>query len=518
MRRLATLATLVAIAPLAAAQPAPAPTKPPAPTTAPAPTPAKPAGSKAISKLPTIEMFELSNGLKVAVLETAAAPVVAVQVWYRAGAKDEPRNRRGSAHMFEHMMFKGTKHVRAEAHAQYVNGIGGYVNAQTDEDATHYINTLPADYLDFAIKLEAERMRHLLFRPEMIATEREVVKEEIRQQENSPLAKGFLRFLEVAFTKHPYAWTAGGNIKDLDATSSDDLKKFYEAYYQPNNALLVVVGKTNAAAVKAAAEKHFGTIAKAPEPPRPAAQAQEPEQKAKRREVVEAGQIGLALVGFHIPPAKHKDIYAIQVASIILGAGESSRLKLRLKSIDPKTKKPTALDGGMESVVREDPGMVIGLGAYLDPAQGDAIEAAIFDEVTKLGTKGPTPAELRKAKNQVQSGFVFSLENAQGLAQAIGRSWILTGDASAFMRDVDEIEKVSAAEVQRVVKKYLTPENATVVIIPPKGAPAPKAAPAGKAPAPTGKAPAPAEKKAAPAPADKQPAPAPDKAPAKGGN
>ena len=473
MRRHVTIAALLALAPLVAAQPAPpkAPApKAPAPK---APVAAKAAGPKAISKLPTIEMFELPNGLKVAVLESAAAPIVAVQVWYRAGSKDEPRNRRGSAHMFEHMMFKGTKRVRAEAHAQYINGLGGYVNAQTDEDATHYINTLPADYLDFAIQLEAERMRNLLFRPDMIATEREVVKEEIRQQENSPLAKGFLRFLAVAYTKHPYAWTAGGNIKDLDATSPDDLKKFYDAYYQPNNALLVVVGKTTAAAVKASAEKHFGPIAKAPEPPRPANAAPEPEQKAKRREVVEPGQIGLALVGFHIPPAKHRDIYAIQVASIILGAGESSRLKIRLKAIDPKTKKPTALDGGMESVVREHPGMVIGLGAYLDPAQSEAIEAAIFDEIAKIGgPKPPSADELRKAKNQVQSGFVFSLENAQGLAQAIGRSWILTGDPSAFMRDVDEIEKVTAADVQRVVKKYMTPDNATVVVIPPKGAPA----------------------------------------------
>ena len=133
----------------------------------------------------------------------------------------------------------------------------------------------------------------------------------------------------------------------------------------------------------------------------------------------------------------------------------------------------------MESVVREDPGMVIGLGAYLDPAQGPAVEAAIFEEVAKLGARGPTADELRKAKNQVQSGFTFALENAQGLAQAIGRSWILTGDATMFMRDVEEIEKVTAADVSRVVKKYLGPEASTVVVIPPKGAPAPAPAPKG---------------------------------------
>jgi zinc protease len=173
------------------------------------PTSARAQAKPAIAKLPSIETFQLANGMSVAVLPTDAAPVVAVQVWYRAGSKDEERNRRGSAHMFEHMLFKGTARMRPEAHAQFINGLGGYVNAQTDEDATHYINTLPSDYLDFALQLEAERMRGLLFRPEMIGAEKEVVKEEIRQQENSPIAKGFLRFLEIAFTKHPYAWTAG---------------------------------------------------------------------------------------------------------------------------------------------------------------------------------------------------------------------------------------------------------------------------------------------------------------------
>ncbi|MEO8702515.1 MAG: pitrilysin family protein, partial [Kofleriaceae bacterium] len=381
-----------------------------------------------------------------------------------------PRDRRGSAHMFEHMMFKGTEHVRSEAHAQLLNGLGGSVNAQTDEDATHYINILPADYLDFAIKLEAERMRHLLFRPEMIAVERDVVKEEIRQQENQPYAKGLLRFLATAYTKHPYSWTAGGTIKDLDATTPDDLKKFYDTYYQPNNALLVVVGKTSLDAVKASVEKYFGPIPKGVEPPRPAAATPEPMQTAKRREVAEPGQVGLTLMGFHVPPAKDKDIYGLQVAAIVLGAGESSRLKVRLKAIDPKTKRPLALDGGMEAFIREDPGMAIAVAAFRDPTQMDAVEAALLDEVTKLGRNGPTGDELRKAKNQVQAGFTFSLENSQGLATAIGRSWVLVGDPSAFLRDIDEIEKVSAQDVARVVKKYMTIDNSTTVVVPPKGA------------------------------------------------
>ena len=206
-----------------------------------------------------------------------------------------------------------------------------------------------------------------------------------------------------------------------------------------------------------------GTFIKTPGPRRPRkahASAAEPEQTKQRKEIVEPGQIGLTLVGFHIPPANHPDVYALQVASIILGAGESSRLKIRLKSVDPKTKRPLALDGGMEALVREHPGITIALGAYLDPAQADGVEAAIFDELATLGAKGPRADELRKAKNQVQSAFVFSLENVQGLAQAIGRSWILTGDPTSFVNDVDKIEKVTAADVKRVVKQYFAADKA----------------------------------------------------------
>lgn len=441
------------------------------------PAPTKP---KVIAKLPAIDTFVLDNGLQVAVLPSAASSVISVQLWYRAGSKDEPRDRRGTAHMFEHMMYEGTEHLRADAHAQYINALGGILNAQTDEDSTHFSETLPADYLDVVLQLEADRMRHLLFRPEMVKAERDVIKAELQQTESAPIAKGFLQFLSIAYSKHPYAWTAAGNAKELDAITPAELQKFYDAYYQPNNALLVVVGKTTTAAVKASAEKYFGSIPKAAAPPRPSAAAQEPAQTKKRREVVAPGQVGLVMVGYHVPAAKDRDIYALQLSSILLGAGESSRLKQRIKTPDPKTKRPLGLDGGMEAVIREEPGMVVALGAYLDPAGADGLEAAILDEIGKLATRGPSADELRKAKNQVQSGFTFSLENAQGLAQAIGRSWVLVGDPTAFVRDIDEIEKVSAADIQRALKKYMGPDSATIVVVPPRERkPAPADAPKG---------------------------------------
>jgi zinc protease len=430
---------------------------------------AKPIAPKPALKLPAIETFELANGLSVAVLPVDAAPVVAVQVWYHAGSKDETTGRRGSAHMFEHMMFKGTKRVRPEEHATHLSRVGGYSNAATDEDSTHYINVLPSAYLDFAIELEAERMRNLLFRDDMIAIERDVVKEEIRQQENAPIAKGFLRFLQVAYKEHPYAWTAAGTIADLEKTGADDLKKFYDTYYQPGNALLVVVGKTTAADVKASAEKHFGAIAKGAAPPRPADAKPEPEQTALRKETVDASQLGLVFAGFKVPAAKDKDTYALQVAAIILGSGESSRLKQRIKKVDPATKRALGVEAALEIRILEHPGIMVLVGVFLDPKGAEPVEAALFDEVGKLGLKGPLPDELRKAKNQVQAFFVTSLEDASGLANQIGRSWILTGDPTQWTRDLAEFEKVTAADVQRVVKKHLAKDRATVVVIPAKG-------------------------------------------------
>jgi len=432
------------------------------------PAAAAPDIPKVVGKLAPVESFVLPNGLQVAVLHSDVAPIASVQVWYHVGSKDEPRDHRGTAHMFEHMMFQGTEHVRPGGHAQSIELLGGYVNASTDEDATRFIDTLPASYVDHAVRLEAERMRYLRFAQPVVDAARAVIESEIRQQDSSPFARGLLRSLASAYQKHPYAWTPAGNPKELAQTSPDDLKKFYDTYYQPNNALLVVVGKVTAAEVKASAEKWFGPIARASDPPRPAAANQEPPHTVRHHEVVEPGTVGLTLIGWHVPAAKDKDLSALQLAANVLGTGDASRIKLRLKTADPKTRRALALDGGVDAFIHEDPGMMIALGAFLDPAQADAIEAAISDEIGKLVAKGPTADELRKAKNQVQAGFVLSLESAQGLGEAIGRSWILTGNPGAFLREADELEKVTAADVQRVVKQYLSPDRATVVVIPPK--------------------------------------------------
>lgn len=429
---------------------------------------AQPKAAKApgpVASLPKPTTWTMENGLQVAFLPMPKAPSVTVQLWYHVGAKNEARDRRGSAHMFEHMMFKGTENLRAEEHVRHLAGLGGYVNAFTTEDVTAYHNTLPAEHMDFAIQLEAERMRNLWFRDDMIATEKEVVKEEIRQQENNPIFTGFLRFLEIAYRTHPYAWTAGGDLKDLDATTKEDLKSFYDRYYVPNNALLVVVGNVEEAAVRASVDKWFAKIPKGDEPPRLSKEVFEKPQTEARREVVDPAQIGVIMRGYHIPEAKHPDMHALRVLALILSGGESSRLYEQIVR-----KKKVAVQVGGQLVVREHPGLFMVFGAFLDPAKGKDVEDALAAEVSQLQKGAVSRAELSKAKKQLQAQMVYGMDNVTGIANQIGNSWIQRGDAGSFLEDLHALESVTAADVKRVATQYLGDSQSNVVVIPPASA------------------------------------------------
>ncbi len=413
---------------------------------------------------PEIEQWQLDNGMKIFYLGVHRTPVVTVQVWYHAGSKDEPRDRRGSAHMFEHIMFKGTEHVPPEEHARMLDKLGGSVNAFTMEDTTGYHDTVPRQYLDFAVQLESERMQHLLFLKKTIDTEREVVKEEIRRKENDPISKAFVRFREMAFVRHPYAWDPGGRIEDLDKTTPADLEKFYETYYQPNNAALIVVGDVTRAEVDASARKWFGSIPKAPEPPRPADAAPEPEQTEMRKETGEPGQLGVIIGGYKIPPARHDDIIPLEVAAAVLSRGESSRLHQRIVRKDK-----VGVFAGTYMEAMEHPGLMLVFGAHLLPEQAEKVEADILDEMAKLHKTPVGARELAKAKNQLAAEFVYKLQKVTGLAWQIGLSWILTGDPAGWLDDYDKLMAVTAADVQRVARTYLVPEHLTLVAVPPGG-------------------------------------------------
>src|SRR5450432_3340299 len=301
-----------------------------------------------------VKSWQLANGLEVLFLADHKAPVVTVQVFYHVGSKDEHVGIRGVAHMFEHMMFKGSLHVPPEEHARMLKEVGGQTNAFTTEDLTAYHDTVPPSYLGFAMQLEAERMRHLKLLPSTIDSERKVVEEEKRLRvDNNPVGKAIERFRALAFTKHPYNWTAIGTIEDLEKVTPADCQKFYDTYYQPNNATLIVVGDLDEADVRKLAKQHFGPVPRAADPPRN--HPQEPPQTAPRAATLQIEvQIPIVVGGYHIPRASDPDLPALEVLAAVLSAGESSRLPQRLVRHDH-----LAIAAGGVTEALEDPGLFI---------------------------------------------------------------------------------------------------------------------------------------------------------------
>ena len=463
------LTALLATAPLAA-NAAPAV---PAKTTSPA-KPAQKLGGPSLD----VKSWQLDNGLKVLFLANHEAPVATVQIFYHVGSKDEHVGNRGVAHMFEHLMFKGSEHVPPEAHARLLKEVGGQVNAFTTEDVTAFHQTVPPSYVDFAIKLEAERMRGLRLFPGTVDSERKVVEEEKRLRiDNNPIGQAIERFRALAYTKHPYQWTAAGVIADLEKVTPADCQAFYDLYYRPNNATLIVVGDLDEASVRQSVEKYFGGIARGAEPPRN--YPQEPAQTAERDATLTLNvSLPVVVGGYHIPAARDADVPALQVLATILSAGESSRMYRRLVRQDQ-----LAVAAGGFAEVMEQSGLFLVYAAHLPDRDQAKIRQTLLGEVARVRTAPVTAAELTKAKNQLSAGYIFGLESVEGVARELGLSELVEGDWHRFLDASARYEKVTAADVMRVAAKYLVDSNLTFVTLkplPPKsaGTPPPAAAPA----------------------------------------
>jgi zinc protease len=433
------------------------------------PTGAKPATPASVStpKL-DVKTWTLANGLKVLFLADHKAPIATVQVFYHVGSKDEHLGIRGVAHMFEHMMFKGSTHVPPEQHARLLKEVGGQVNAFTTEDVTAYHDTVPPSYVGFAMQLEAERMRQLKLFQQTVDSERHVVEEEKRLRvDNDPVGKAIEKFRALAYLKHPYNWTAIGTIEDLETVTPADAQRFYDSYYQPNNATLLVVGDVDEATVRKLADEAFGSIPRGPAPPR--TPVVEPPQTAARTATLPLEvQIPVVVGGYHIPGAADADVPALEVLATILSGGESSRLHQRLVRHDH-----LAIAAGGLTEPLEDPGLFIVYAAYLPDRDPAKVAAALAEEIARVRDKPVTPEELDKAKNQLAAGFVFGLQTVDGVAQALGHAEYVEGDWHRFTEGATRYLAVTAADVQRVAQKYLVDTNFTrVTLIPTAGAPA----------------------------------------------
>ena len=414
----------------------------------------------------------LPNGLKVILLENHKAPLATFQVWYRVGSRNEEWGKTGLSHMLEHMMFKGTEKVGPEEFSRIVQENGGNDNAFTSRDYTAYFENLSADRIQVSIDLESDRMQNLLLREQDFRTERMVVMEERRlRTEDNPQAYVQEQMEATAFQIQPYHWPTIGWMEDIAHFTLEDLKLYYRTYYNPANAILVVVGDFKKEDLLPKIDKAFGSYPKGAMPNQER-DKESPQTGERRIFVKKEAQLPYMVMGYHVPNLREPDSYVLEVIAAILSGGKSSRL---YQSLVREKRLVLSVDAD-HSLLSQDPSLFY-LSADLLPGKDvTEVEKALNQEVERLQRERVGEKELEKAKNQLEASFIFGQDSifyqAMLLAQhEIDLSWRAIDDY------IPSIGKVSAEDIQRVAKKYLLPDNRTVGILiplPPKeGKPAP---------------------------------------------
>ena len=403
--------------------------------------------------------IELDNGLDVITLEDFSCPIVAVQIWYHVGAKDERPERQGFAHMFEHMMFRGTDRLGPTDHFGYVRRVGGSSNGYTGFDRTVYLETLPADQLDLALWLEAERMAFLKIDQESFDTERKVVEEERRMGLNEPYGTVLENLLAELYKVHPYRWAPIGKIPHLRAASVDELRDFWLRYYVPNNATLIIVGAVKHDQAQRAARRYLGWIPRYDEPPR--VTAHEPQAEQSRSVTLKEDNAPAPGVGvlYRTVPLRHKDTVAIDLLAEILGGGNSSRLYRQLVA---EKQLAVAAEAFMWSLEQDG---LFAAGALLPPFGTDpnSVLEIITAQIDRLRTEQVTERELTKARNQMLRSLVTKNLRIESKARMLGNAAVEIGDVSYVNRHLADIRKVTTADILRVAKEYLAPQRALKV-------------------------------------------------------
>jgi zinc protease len=408
----------------------------------------------------------LPNGLKVVLLENHKAPLVTFQVWYRVGSRNEAWGKTGLSHMLEHMMFKGTERVGPGEFSRIIQENGGNDNAFTSHDCTAYFENLSSDRIHVAIDLEADRMRNLMLREEHFRTERMVVMEERRlRTEDNPQAVLIEQMMATAFEIHPYHWPIIGWMEDIARFTLDDLKTYYKTYYNPINAILVVVGDFKKEELLPKIEKAFGLYPKGLAPNQE--KDKDPPQIGERRIFVKKeAQLPSIVMGYHVPNLRERDSYVLEVIANVLSGGKSSRL---YQSLVREKRLVLSADADY-SLLSRDPSLFI-LSADLLPNKEVAeAEQALDQEIERLKKELVGKQELEKTKNQIEASFVFGQDSIFNQAMLLARheialSWKAIDDY------IPSIRNVTPEDIQRAAKRYLIPDNRTVGILiplPPK--------------------------------------------------
>jgi len=411
----------------------------------------------------TFSETRLKNGLRVIVAEDHSAPVFSIAVNYDVGSRNERQGRTGFAHLFEHMMFKGSQNVGPGEHFWLVFNNGGNMNGTTNNDRTLYFETLPSNQLDLALFLESDRMRSLDITKENLDNQRNAVQEERRLGvDNQPYGKTFEAIDALAYENFAYKHSVIGSMADLSAATVDDVSSFFKMYYAPNNAVLAIVGDVNTKETLDKVRQYFESIPS--QPPPPAVDMTEPPQKAERRETIPDALARLARVDvvYKIPPSENPDIDALRVASSVLGSGRSSRLyETLVREKQLAVQIATFLDD------RRGPGL-FAIDALVAPGKTPAdVEAAVYELITAAGSSPIADWEMEKARNAERRALAGRVQSSLQRAILLTEYAVAYHDPGRINTEAARIAAVRAADVQRVIKKYLAPESRSVVVTSP---------------------------------------------------
>ena len=412
--------------------------------------------------LDQVVVHQLANGLKILLLEDHTAPVVACQFLVKTGSRNERFGITGISHLFEHMMFRGSVKYGPEEHSRLVERHGGESNAYTAHDATVYYENIASDQLELVIHLEAERFANLRLDSTVLEEERKVVAEERRERyENNVFGATNEQFEACFYRTTSYSWPVIGWMHDIMSYSVDDIREYYQLHYSPNNVVAVVVGDFHAADAIRLFEKYWGKIPAQPTP-KPPLMVEVPLNGERRIMYHRKAELPMLMSGYPIPEQTHEDLPALDVLSRVLSGGQSSRLYKRLVY-----QEQLARYAGGSTDDRLGPGK---FEFYMGMKQGKPIEQGekvMWEEVERLRNEPVTEAELVKAKNQIEAGSVYVLWSTESRARLLGGYETGYGDFHKFVERQEALQRVTAADVQRVAQKYLDPNKRTVLILVP---------------------------------------------------
>jgi zinc protease len=415
----------------------------------------------------------LPNGLQVLSVEDHTSPNVAVQMWYHVGSKDDPQGRSGFAHLFEHLMFKSTKHMHAEQMDRLTEDVGGANNASTGDDVTNYFEVVPSNYLQTLLWAEAERLSNLTVDEKNFKSERAVVEEEYRQSVlANPYGKLFNEIDPHSYTVHPYKRPTIGSIADLEAASLANVIAFHDTFYRPDNATLIVTGDFDPQQLDAWVDRYFGWMTK-PATPIPQVTATEPVRRKNRRYTVTSATAPLPAVlqTWLIPPAADAaDSIPLQVAAALLAEGDSSRLYQSLVY-----RHQVAQRVGADADGRVGPGLFTTYAILASGHRPDEAEKLLNEEIIWLATQPIPAAELEKVKTQLLTAELIQRQTAQGIAFALGQATLIEGSPDRANTDLALLQQVTAEDIHRVMRKYVTGARSVTIDYLPQAAATPGA-------------------------------------------